>query len=93
MWKVYLSRWINHWLFAGKSDQMLSSRMHVECHPCERVIDVIFFWHTRHCRRSYLWEVQHEAAQKRHQAAQGETQPTQTVPDGMASLSQTGGET
>lgn len=59
MWKVHLSRWINYWLLNGKPDQMISSRVYVEHHVrWERVIDKIFFWQYRHCRMSFMWEIQ-----------------------------------
>ena len=72
MWKVHLSRWINHRIFAGKPDQMLSSRLHIENHPAERIVDLIFFWHIKHCKRSHIWEVRHNA-----QTNEGTAAPSQ----------------
>jgi hypothetical protein len=59
MWKVYLSRYINHWLFRGDKGEMLSARIHREGWWCEFIINAIFFWHNRHCERCHRWEVRY----------------------------------
>lgn len=87
MWKVYLSRWINHRLLGGKPNQMISSRVYVEHHiTWERRIDCLFFWHCRHCRRSFLWEAHYEAEKKRTEKAQGEAQPAPSGAHGLAHI-------
>jgi hypothetical protein len=65
MWRVHLSRRINHRLFRGHQHEMLSSRIHRESWRCEPVVNAIFFWHNRHCERCYRWEVQHAQANQK----------------------------
>lgn len=75
MWKVYLSRLVNRYLFGGKPNQMVSSRCYVEHHPrAEKLINSIFFWQENHCRETFLWEVMHEKAHKGSTVCEEETQ-------------------
>lgn len=94
MWKVHLSRWVNHHVFGGKPDQMISSRVYVEHHVrWERVIDTCFYYsrgQRQHCRATYLWESRYEA-KKRHQPPQGKTQPPEACKNGMAAVPERSG--
>jgi hypothetical protein len=66
MWKVHLSRFINRYLLGGRPKQMISSRCYSEHHPrAERFINSLFWWQDNHCKRTFLWEVRHEASNKR----------------------------
>jgi len=85
MWRVYASRAVNYYLFAGDPDEMLSSRVHRESWPrAELVIDRVFFWQYRHCRRSYLWEKFHASHQTATGAAQEEALDAASEPDVLA---------
>lgn len=86
MWKVHLSRWINHRIFFGRPDQMLSSRLYEENRLIARsLVDCLFFilrGEREHCKKKAQWETA---------PTQDETQPTSPCPDGLASLPQKGG--
>lgn len=60
MYRVYVSRFINHRLLNGKPDEMVSSRIYREKRYGWRLtIDLWFYWllgQQDHCRQSYLWE-------------------------------------
>lgn len=85
MWRVYASRAVNYYLFAGDPDEMFSSRVHRECWKrTELVIDRLFFWQLRHCRRSYLWEKFHATTQDATGAPQEEAPDAASDPDVLA---------
>jgi len=56
MYRVYVSRALNYYLFNGKKDQMVSSRCYLEGLKHEKTINKIFFWQKNHCRSSAIWE-------------------------------------
>ncbi len=58
MWKVALSKWVNHHIFGGSPREMLSSR----CLREKRIkavswLDWLAFWHDDHCWRCYQWQL------------------------------------
>lgn len=61
MWRVYLSRAANCYVFGGSPDEMLSARVHRECWPIEPVLDFLFFWHVKHCARCHRYETDQSA--------------------------------
>ena len=56
MLRIYISRAINYYFFAGDPDEMFSSRVHREGWRCEGYIDFIFFWQRAHCELCHRWE-------------------------------------
>lgn len=50
---------------------MLSSRTHNECWKLEKWLNLLFFWHYKHCERAHRWERRHA------QTNQVATQPSQ----------------
>lgn len=88
MWKVYISRWINYRFFLGDPNEMLSSRIHRECWlRSEALVDLVFFWHIRHCTRCYRWERIHaKSHQVTTEIASQQAEPDQTVEAQVAPL-------
>ena len=56
MWRVYISRCINFYLFGGKKNQMLSSRAFIFDKKKTELIINLLFLDRNHCRKAYIWE-------------------------------------
>lgn len=88
---VYLSRWLNCYLFLGSPNEMLCARIYRECWPNHYtlVIDCVFFWHAHHCQQCYQLEVDYA---KSHQVSDPETEsktsPAASLSGRLAGLSQ-----
>ena len=58
MSRVRVSRWINRHLLRGDEKEMVSARAYREgWFKTETCLDKLFFWHDRHCRNCYLFEL------------------------------------
>jgi len=88
MWRVYMSRAVNYYLFMGSPDQMFSSRVHIESWPrTEYIIDCVFFWQDRHCELCWRWERRYgEERQDAHQTAQEQALQAQAAEDALAHI-------
>lgn len=77
MWRVIVSRWVNHNLFGGRPDEMLSSRLYREGHyGWELTINLWWYWITGtkyHCWRTHRYEIQERRKDDRTKRASSET--------------------